>query len=80
MAEEINSLVLEHLRAIRTDIRDIKETLRDQGHLFGRLEISLASMRREQSGDAENVALMGLRVDRLVEDVERIKHRLELVD
>lgn len=80
MAEEINSLVLEHLRAIRTDIRDIKETLRDHSQRLGRLEPSLAGMRREQSGDAENVALMGLRLDRLAEDVERIKHCLELVD
>ncbi|MBB1249992.1 hypothetical protein [Rhizobium sp. G21] len=80
MADDIDNLVLEDLRAIRTDIRDMKETLRDHTHGLARLEISMASLRRDRSGDAENIALIGIRVDRLAEDVARIKHHLELID
>ena len=80
MAEEVNNLVLEHLRAIRADVHEIKTVQREHGHRLTRVEIALAGIRRDQALDSENLARMDLRVDRLSEDVERIKRRLDLVD
>jgi hypothetical protein len=80
MAEDVNNLVLEHLRAIRTDVRDLRDTLMDHGHRLTRIEIGLAGLRRDQSMDATGVAEMGLRIDRLTEKVQRIEHRLDLAD
>lgn len=80
MAEDVNNLVLEHLRVIRTDIRDLRDTLLEQGHRLTRIEVGLAGLRRDQAIDAAGVAEMGLRIDRLTEKVQRIEHRLDLAD
>lgn len=64
MAEDVNNLVLEHLRAIRSDLRDMRDTMAEQGQRLTRMEIGLAGLRR----------------DRLVEQVRRIEHRLDLAD
>jgi hypothetical protein len=64
MAEDVNNLVLEHLRAIRSDLRDMRDTMAEHGQRLTRMEIGLA----------------GLRLDRLVEQVRRSEHRLDLAD
>ncbi len=80
MAEDVNNPVLEHLRAIRSDLRDMRDTMAEQGQRLTRMEIGLAGLRRDQGADAGGVAEMGLRLDRLVEQVRRIEHRLDLAD
>ena len=55
MVEDATNLVLEHLRSMRGDMHEMKEMLRDRGHRVSRIEISIASLRREQASDAENV-------------------------
>lgn len=56
MAEETTNLVLEHLRAIRADVHEIKTVQRDHSYHLMRLEIGQANLRREKAADAENVA------------------------
>ncbi|MGV3549695.1 hypothetical protein [Rhizobium sp.] len=56
MADETTNLVLEHLRAIRADVHEIKTVQKDHGHRLTRLELGVAALRRDQAGDAENVA------------------------
>jgi septal ring factor EnvC (AmiA/AmiB activator) len=80
MVEDPANLVLEHLRAIRSDMHEMKDLQREQGHRLSRIELSVAGLRREQAGDAENVAHLEARFDQLREDIERIKKRLEIVD
>ena len=80
MAEDASNLVLEHLRAMRADMQEMKEMLREHGHRLTRIEASIASLRREQAGDAENVAHLEARIDRLTDEIARIKRRLEIVD
>lgn len=80
MAEEPMNLVLEHLRAIRGDVHEIKQVQQQQGERLIRMELSLASLRRDQASDAEGVAILGARVDRLRDEIDRIKRRLELID
>jgi septal ring factor EnvC (AmiA/AmiB activator) len=80
VAEDPTNRVLEHLRAIRSDIHEMKDLQREQGHGLSRIELSVAGLRREHAGDAENVAHLEARFDQLREDIERIKKRLEIVD
>lgn len=80
MVEEATNLVLEHLRAIRSDVHEIKTVQQEHGHRLTRLEIGIAALRRDQASDAENVAHLGARVDHLTEEVSRIKRRLDIID
>ncbi len=77
---DIDNLVLEHLRAIRGDIAGVRDVLSEHGLRLSRIEGSVAGLRREQAGDAEAVAHLEARVDRLFEDIDRIKRRLDLVE
>ncbi len=47
MTAEIESLVLEHLRAIRADLSDVKERLTRVESRITSLEITTAGMRRD---------------------------------
>ncbi|WP_377296483.1 hypothetical protein [Rhizobium sp. SGZ-381] len=80
MADDINNLVLEHLRAVRADMRDMRDILREQGSRLTRIERGLAGLRRNRAADAEGVAEMGLRLDRLAGTGQHIEYRLDLVD
>jgi hypothetical protein len=80
MTDDVNNLVLEHLRAIRADLRDVRDTMLEQGNRLTRMEIGLAGLRRDQGTDAGGVAELGLRLDRLTDTVRRIEHRLDLVN
>jgi predicted nuclease with TOPRIM domain len=61
-----DNLVLDHLRAIRGDLGELKADMREVKERLGILETQYASVSR--------------RVDRIGGDVERIKVRLDLVD
>lgn len=80
MADDVNNLVLEHLRAICADLRDVRDTMLEQGNRLTRMEIGLAGLRRDQGTDAGGVAERSLRLDRMAETVRRIENRLDLVD
>jgi hypothetical protein len=41
----IDNLILEHLRAVRSDLGDMRETLREHGHRLTRIESSVAGLR-----------------------------------
>jgi hypothetical protein len=66
MADETNNLFLEHLRAIRGEIADVKADLVEIKTRLGHMEGLYANL----SG----------RVDRMAGDVVQIKRRLDLVE
>lgn len=49
MAEDPANLILEHRLAMRVDMHEMKDMLRENGHRLTRIETSLAGLRREQS-------------------------------
>jgi hypothetical protein len=49
MADDPTNIVLEHLRAMRGDMHEMKDMLREHGHRLTRIEISIASLRRDQA-------------------------------
>ena len=70
---DMNNLVLEHLRAIRADISDIKNRLTG-------VEVQLSAM-GQQIGALTTAVYSGKSdVDDLRRRVERLEHRLELTD
>ena len=66
MADEIDNLVLEHLRAIRSDISEIK--------------LKVDELAGSYSGLLKIAASQGDSILRLDRRIERIEKRLDLVD
>ena len=73
MSEDTPNLVLEHFRAIWTELHEIREEQREQRTRLGSIERSISYMTRE-------VAEMGLRLDRMHDRLDRIERRLDLVE
>ena len=79
MAEPEN-LVLEHLRAIRSDLALQREVLGEHSVRLSDVASAVAGLRRDQALDAEAGAHLAARIDRLRDDVDRIKRRLDLAE
>lgn len=73
MVHDPDEIVLEHLRAIRADLEDLKK-------LRGEMREGFASVRAHQAATHGDQALLERRVVSLESDMDRIKRRLELVD
>lgn len=70
---EIDNLVLEHLRAIRSDLSGVKADLKDVRFRIGSLERGQAELQVTLAHHLQ-------RFDRLEDRIERIESRLGLVD
>ena len=79
MAESDN-LVLEMLRAIRAKQDRHDERFDEIIQRLGRLEVSIAGLRRDAAHGEETQVEQEARMDRLARRIERIEKRLELTD
>jgi hypothetical protein len=80
MTADAENLVLEHLRVIRSDINDVRQTQKEHGIRLTEIAGSVAGLRRDQALDAEAAAHLTARFDRLRDEVDRIKRRLDLTE
>lgn len=80
VADNIENLILEHLRAIRADIGGIKDDVREIKQRLTSLEAAVAGLRRDNANLYGDVIGQQARYDRLAERVERIERRLDLAD
>ena len=80
MGENIENLLLEHLRAIRTDIASITEDTREIKSRLTVVESGVASLRRDNGDFATSIAAQHQSYDRLTDRIERIERRLDLAD
>ena len=80
MPENIDNLVLEHLRAIRADIAAVKEDTREIKARLAVVESGVAGLRRDNGDFASSIAAQHLSYDRLADRVERIEQRLNLAN
>lgn len=78
MIDNIESLVLEQLRAIRADIASVKEDTREIKNRLVIVESGIATLRRDGGDFAASIADQHLRYDRINDRIERIEKRLEL--
>lgn len=80
MTSGTDSLVLEHLRAIRLKLDEHDGKFREVLGRLLRVGAGIATLRRDQAGDAEAVVGVQAQLDSLKDEVERIKRRLDLAD
>ena len=73
MAEESGNLVLEHLRALRAGMDELRADVHDMKGRLTSLAVSVASLHGDFAGQS-------LRIDRLEIRLERIENRLSLRD
>lgn len=78
MTENIDNLILEHLRYICTDLGGIKNNLSEINQRPNSLETSVAGLKRDNASVYGDIADQHMRYDRLVERVERIERHLDL--
>jgi hypothetical protein len=75
LTTNVESLVLEHLRAIRTDLSEVRDTLRDYGRRLTSLEVAIGNLAATEMTHYANTAV---RADRTDDRLDRIERRLEL--
>lgn len=80
MGDEPENLVLAHLRAIRTDITDMRNGQAEMLVRLNDVARQIAGLRRDLAGDAETVAHLQAQMDQVREEIARIKRRLDLND
>ena len=72
MADNMENLALEQLRAIRSDIASVKEDTREIKSRLVIVESGIASLRRDGGDFAASIADQHLRYDRLNDRIDRI--------
>ena len=76
--ENVENIIIEHLRAIRADIGAIKDDVREVKTRLTHLETGIASLKRDSAHQYDETASSNARYDRLSESLERLEKRLEL--
>jgi archaellum component FlaC len=73
MTSTSDNIVLEHLRAIRADVGDVKSDLRDVKARLASIESYIATLHGDQ-------ARTGSKLDDIVQRVERLEKRTGLIE
>ena len=79
MTENVESLILEHLRHMRGKIDGIADSMDDLKARMTSLEGSMIGVKREVNHGDETDARLQVSLDRIMKRIERIENRLELV-
>ena len=80
MTDNVENLVLEHLRALRSDSAETRGDLREIKARLSAMETSLARVGRDTAQNFAEVIEDRHRVDALRERIERIERGVEPVD
>ena len=79
MTETVENPIIEHLRHIRGRVDQIADDVVDLKHRMSTLESGMTLVRREMINGDETDARQQVSLDRLVERIQRIEKRLELI-
>ncbi len=83
MAESVENLIIEHLKALRNELRDFRAQhdldMEDLRQRLSHLERAMAGVKRDQAGQYEDSARQQVVLDQLTKRIERIEKRLELI-
>ena len=80
MTQDTENLILEYLRAIRTDVAETRTDIRDIKLRQNDMATSIAGLRRDQASDAGVSAHLQIQIDRLHDQVGRISRRLDIAE
>ncbi|MHB0887245.1 hypothetical protein [Acidithiobacillus sp.] len=82
MTDNMENLVLEHLKAIRNELRDFRtrfdEEMDDIKTRLSGLEMTMISVKREVNYGEEVDARQQVSLDRILKRLDRLERRLEL--
>lgn len=82
MTENVDNLVLEHLRALRSDVQTLRTEMhsefKDVKYRLSSLELAMSGVKRDQAESLGDYARQQIGIDNLVERIQRIEQRLEL--
>jgi predicted nuclease with TOPRIM domain len=78
MTDNVESLIIELLRALRSGQERIEHELRELKSRITSVEAGIASLRRDSADFATTAAEQHARYDRLADRIDRIEKRLEL--
>jgi len=80
MADDPENIVLVYLRRMDAKLDSLSDDMRDVRGRLVALELELARSARDRADGMEARAHLQARVDRLRDDVDRIKRRLDIAD
>ena len=75
MTEKIENLILEHLKSLRNELRDLRK---DMDNNFRDVKLRLGSIERYQVGCHDDSVRQNARIDDLDERIQRLEQRLEI--
>lgn len=78
MSDNVENLILEHLRGMRAGQERIEHELREIKNRITSLESGVAGIRRDSAHDNDKIVNQQMGLDHLSERIERIERRLEL--
>ncbi|MBA4262024.1 MAG: hypothetical protein C0443_08440 [Comamonadaceae bacterium] len=76
--DNVESIIIEHLRSIRADISTVKDDVRELKNRLVNLEAGQATMMQHLGHQAGVTAQQHVSYDRIIERIEKIERRLEL--
>ena len=79
MTENVESIILEHLRHIRGRVDRNAEDMKDVKLRLSSVEQAMVMVKREFAFGDETAARQQLSLDRLADRIERIERRLDLI-
>ena len=82
MPENVESLLLEHLKALRNEVREFRNEFHTETEnlklRMSALETAMINVKREVTAGDETDARHQVQINQLVERIRRIEKRLEL--
>jgi chromosome segregation ATPase len=78
MNDEPSNIVIEHLKALRAEVAAVKADTQEMRMRMGQVETGIAGLRRDFAHADENAAILSVRIDRLIERMDRLEKRLEV--
>lgn len=82
MTDNVDNLVIEHLKALRSELKDLRAAMhgefKDVKARLGALEAGQASVIQHIGHLGSSIAGQQVAIDRMSERLDRVEHRLEL--
>ncbi len=79
MSDNVDNIVLEHLRHIRGRVDQIADDMSDLKHRMSSLESAMVSVKHEVAHGDETDARQQVTLDKIIDRIQRIENRLELI-
>ncbi|MBI1891410.1 MAG: hypothetical protein HYS18_12240 [Burkholderiales bacterium] len=78
MTEKIDNIIIEHLKAIRAEIAEVKADTSDIKQRLHSMDTSIVELRRSDVHQYEDAARLQVALDKMLDRIQRIERRLEL--